>query len=83
MTFRIFAHPSLLMRGLSGTRTEIGLATMAYNHQAHDQRPRRCPGNIRPQHAPPVVPLNYLRTFRIDEVLLVIKPAHSQPATAV
>jgi transposase len=29
--FRIFGHPRLLMRGLSGARTEIGLATMAYN----------------------------------------------------
>lgn len=29
--YRIFGHPRLLMRGLSGARTEIGLATMAYN----------------------------------------------------
>lgn len=29
--YRIFAHPRLLMRGLSGARVEIGLATMAYN----------------------------------------------------
>lgn len=28
---RIFGHPRLLMRGLSGARVEIGLATMAYN----------------------------------------------------
>lgn len=29
--YRIFGHPRLLMRGLAGTRIEIGLATMAYN----------------------------------------------------
>jgi hypothetical protein len=29
--YRIFGHPRLLMRGLSGARGEIGLATMAYN----------------------------------------------------
>jgi transposase len=29
--YRIFGHPRLLMRGLSGARAEIGLATMAYN----------------------------------------------------
>jgi transposase len=29
--YRIFEHPRLLMRGLSGARVEIGLATMAYN----------------------------------------------------
>ena len=29
--YRIFGHPRLLMRGLSGARVEIGLATMAYN----------------------------------------------------
>ena len=29
--YRIFEHPRLLMRGLSGARTEIGIATMAYN----------------------------------------------------
>lgn len=29
--YRIFGHPRLLMRGLSGARIEIGLATMAYN----------------------------------------------------
>jgi len=28
---RIFGHPRLLMRGLSGARVEIGIATMAYN----------------------------------------------------
>jgi transposase len=28
---RIFGHPRLLMRGSSGERTEIGIATMAYN----------------------------------------------------
>jgi hypothetical protein len=31
MKYRIFGHPRLLMRGLNGARTEIGLATMAYN----------------------------------------------------
>lgn len=31
MKYRIFGHPRLLMRGLSGARVEIGLATMAYN----------------------------------------------------
>jgi len=29
--YRIFGHPRLLMRGLSGAQTEIGIATMAYN----------------------------------------------------
>jgi transposase len=29
--YRIFGHPRLLLRGLSGAKTEIGLATMAYN----------------------------------------------------
>jgi transposase len=29
--YRIFGHPHLLMRGLSGAKAEIGLATMAYN----------------------------------------------------
>jgi transposase len=29
--YRIFGHPRLLMRGLSGARVEIALATMAYN----------------------------------------------------
>ena len=29
--YRIFGHPRLLMRGLSGARVEIELATMAYN----------------------------------------------------
>jgi transposase len=29
--YRIFGHPRLLMRGLSGARAEIGIATMAYN----------------------------------------------------
>ena len=29
--YRIFGHPRLLMRGLSGARIEIGFATMAYN----------------------------------------------------
>jgi transposase len=29
--YRIFGHPRLLMRGLSGARSEIGIATMAYN----------------------------------------------------
>jgi transposase len=31
MKYRIFGHPRLLMRGLSGATVEIGLATMAYN----------------------------------------------------
>jgi len=29
--YRVFGHPRLLMRRLSGARVEIGLATMAYN----------------------------------------------------
>jgi hypothetical protein len=29
--YRIFGHPRLLMRGLSGAQSEIGIATMAYN----------------------------------------------------
>jgi transposase len=31
LKYHIFGHPRLLLRGLSGARTEIGLATMAYN----------------------------------------------------
>ena len=31
MKYRIFGHPRLLMRGLSGAKVEIGLATIAYN----------------------------------------------------
>jgi hypothetical protein len=33
--YRIFGHPRLLMRGLSGAKVEIGLATMAYNLPHH------------------------------------------------
>ena len=29
--YRVFGHPRMLMRGLSGARVEIGLASMAYN----------------------------------------------------
>src|ERR1035438_9949304 len=29
--YRIFGHPRLLMRGLSGAKAELGLAMMAYN----------------------------------------------------
>jgi hypothetical protein len=29
--YRIFGDPRLLMRGLSGARAEIGIATIAYN----------------------------------------------------
>jgi hypothetical protein len=29
--YRIFGHPRLLMRGLSGAKVEIGLATISYN----------------------------------------------------
>ncbi|HEY1577478.1 MAG TPA: transposase, partial [Terracidiphilus sp.] len=29
--YRIFGHPRLLIRGLTGARAEIGIATMAYN----------------------------------------------------
>jgi hypothetical protein len=29
--YRIFGHPRLLMRGLSGAKVEIGIATKAYN----------------------------------------------------
>jgi hypothetical protein len=29
--YRIFGHPRLLVRGLSGARSEIAIATMAYN----------------------------------------------------
>jgi transposase len=28
--YRIFGHPRLLMRGLTGARAEIGIATMVY-----------------------------------------------------
>jgi transposase len=31
MKYRIFGHPRLLMRGLSGAKVEIDIATMAYN----------------------------------------------------
>ncbi|HEV2279871.1 MAG TPA: IS1182 family transposase [Acidobacteriaceae bacterium] len=31
LKYRIFGHPRLLLRGLTGARTEIALATMAYN----------------------------------------------------
>lgn len=31
LKYRIFGHPRLLLRGLHGARTEISLATMAYN----------------------------------------------------
>jgi transposase len=31
LKYRIFGHPRFLLRGLSGTHTEISLAVMAYN----------------------------------------------------
>ncbi len=31
LKYRIFGHPRLLLRGLNGARTEISLASMAYN----------------------------------------------------
>lgn len=31
LKYRIFGHPRLLLRGLTGARIELGLATMAYN----------------------------------------------------
>jgi transposase len=31
LKYRIFGHPRFLLRGLAGARTEIGLATMAWN----------------------------------------------------
>jgi hypothetical protein len=31
MKYRIFGHPRLLMRGLSGAKVEISLPTMTYN----------------------------------------------------
>jgi IS5 family transposase len=31
LKYRIFGHPRLLLRGLTGARTEISLAVMAYN----------------------------------------------------
>lgn len=31
LKYRIFGHPRLLLRGLSGARTEIGIGTMVYN----------------------------------------------------
>ena len=31
LKYRIFGHPRLLLRGLSGARTEIGIGIMAYN----------------------------------------------------
>lgn len=29
--YRIFGHPRLLLRGLNGAKSEIAIATMAYN----------------------------------------------------
>ena len=34
LKYRIFGHPRLLLRGLSGAKTEIGIAVMAYNSSA-------------------------------------------------
>jgi len=34
MKYRIFGHPRLLMRGLSGAKVEFGLATMALTSSA-------------------------------------------------
>jgi transposase len=31
LKYAIFGHPRLLLRGLSGARTEIGIGVMAYN----------------------------------------------------
>jgi hypothetical protein len=31
LKYLIFGHPRLLLRGLSGARTEIDIATMVYN----------------------------------------------------
>jgi transposase len=31
LKYRIFGHPRLLLRGISGAKTEIGIAVMAYN----------------------------------------------------
>lgn len=31
LKYRIFGHPRLLLRGLHGAQTEIGIAIMAYN----------------------------------------------------
>jgi hypothetical protein len=31
LKYRIFGHPRLLLRGLRGAQTEIGIAVMAYN----------------------------------------------------
>jgi transposase len=31
LKYNIFGHPRLLLRGLQGARTEIGIAVMAYN----------------------------------------------------
>lgn len=31
LKYRVFGHPRLLLRGLSGAKTEIGIAVMAYN----------------------------------------------------
>ena len=38
--YRIFGHPRLLMRGLSGARVEIGLADDGIQPQADDERAR-------------------------------------------
>jgi hypothetical protein len=39
--YRVFGHPRLLMRALSGARVEIGLATDGIQRQAHHERARR------------------------------------------
>jgi len=39
--YRIFGHPRLLTRGLTGARAEIGIATMAYNLAHHECSPCR------------------------------------------
>jgi transposase len=31
LKYRIFGHPRLLLRGVDGARTEMGIAVMAYN----------------------------------------------------
>jgi hypothetical protein len=39
--YRIFGHPRLLMRGLSGARVEIGFGDDGIQPQAHHKRARR------------------------------------------
>jgi hypothetical protein len=65
MKYRIFGHPRLLMRGLSGAKVEIGIATMAYNPEAHHKRARR--GQTNGSASSRVIERSYRRTISNPE----------------